>query len=104
MQHFETIDKLIESIAGLKQEQWIFANIESWKSNPRSTDFYYIPWDYLQTLEDNEVFVDDDELELPASLKEKHLKEWMLVNVLSHIADKAGSSPDKASNFIDMVN
>ncbi|WP_426339514.1 hypothetical protein ACN9MZ_24855 [Pseudoduganella sp. S-14] len=40
-------------------------------SKPQKAEFYYVPWDYMQSLDDDEVFVDDDGLELPLALKDK---------------------------------
>ena len=104
MEYFESISSLISGLKKLKQEAWIYTNMEVWLSNPQKADFYYLPWDYMQSLDDDEVFLDDDGVELPLALKDKNLKEWMLVNILTHIADTIGWKVDDVNEFIDQVN
>lgn len=101
--HFSSVSDLIASLNGLKQEAWIYTNMEVWLSNPQNADFFYLPWDYMQSLHDDEVY-EDDGVELPLALKDKNLKEWMLVNLLAHIAKSIDWHAEGAKEFIDQVN
>jgi len=58
----------------------------------------------MESLEDDEVFVDDDGLELPLVLRDKNLKEWMLVNVLTRISNSINWKIEGSQEFIDQVN
>jgi len=104
MEYFKSISDLIAGLKEMKQEAWIHTDMETWLSNPQRADFYYLPWDYMQGLEDDEVFEDDDGVELPLALKDKNLKEWMLVNVLAHIANSVDWEAEGVKAFIDQVN
>jgi hypothetical protein len=103
-EYFKSISDLIAGLKSLKQEAWIHTDMEVWRSSPQTADFHYLPWDYMESLEDDEVFVDDDGLELPLVLRDKNLKEWMLVNVLAHISDSINWKSDGSQEFIDQVN
>lgn len=104
MEYFKSISDLIAGLKKLKQEAWIHTDMEVWLSNPQNADFYYLPWDYMQSLEDDEVYVDDDGVELPVALEDKNLKEWMLVNIINHIADSIDWNNEGVKEFIDQVN
>ena len=100
MVHFKSISDLIAGLSKLKQEAWIHTDMMVWLSNPERADFYYVPWAYLQSLDDDEVFENDDGDELPLVLKDKNLKEWMLVNVLADIAARLDSKEDCVRNSL----
>lgn len=104
MEYFKSIADLIAGLNKLKQEEWIHTDMAVWMSNPEKADFYYLPWDYMQSLEDDEVFENDDGAELPLALKDKNLKEWMLVNVLTHIANSIDWKVEGIKEFIDQIN
>lgn len=104
VEYFLSIPDLISGLKSLRQEAWIHTDIRGWLSNPEKSDFYYLPWDHMQSLGDDEVFVDGDGPELPLVLKDKNLKEWMLVNVLAHIANSIDWKVEGEKDFIDQVN
>lgn len=104
MEYFKSISDLIAGLRELKPEAWIYADMELWLSNPRKADFYYLPLDYMQSLDDDEVFEDDDGVELPLALRDKTLKEWVLVNVVAHIAKSVDWKTEGVKEFIDQVN
>lgn len=103
-EYIQSISDLIAGLKSLKQEAWIHTDIKVWRSNPQKADFYYLPWDYMQSLEDDEVFVNDDGLELPLDLRDKNLKEWMPVNVLAHISNSINWKMEGPQEFIEHVN
>jgi len=103
-EYFKSIPDLIPSLKRLKQEAWIHTDMEVWLTNPEKADFHYLPWDYMQSLDDGDVFVDDDGMELPLALKDKNLKEWMLVNVLAHISNSIDWKSEGSQEFIRQVN
>lgn len=104
MEYFKSIADLLAGLKKLEQEAWIHTDMQVWSSNPRKADFYYLPWDYMQGLEDDEVYENDDGAELPLDLKDKNLNEWMPVNVLAHIANSMDWKVEGANDFIDQVN
>lgn len=104
MEYYGSIPDLIAGLNELELEAWIHTDMEVWLSNPQKAEFYYLPWNYMQGLEDDEVFVDDDGVELPLELKDKNLNEWMLVNVLAHIANSIDLKVVGVKEFIDQVN
>lgn len=104
MEYFKSISDLFAGLEKLQQEAWIHTDMQVWRSNPEKADFYYLPWDYLQSLEDDEVFEDDLGVELPLALKDKNLKEWMLVNVLAQIAKSIDWKVEGLKELIDQVN
>ncbi|KQZ44024.1 hypothetical protein [Duganella sp. Root1480D1] len=104
MEYFKSVSDLIAGLKKLEQEAWIYTNMQSWLSNPQKADFYYLPWDYMQSLEDDEVYENDDGAELPLDLKDKNLKEWMIVNVLVHIAKSVDWRAEGMKEFIEQVN
>jgi hypothetical protein len=103
MEKFETIQQVINSLSRLDCEQWISVNLKKWDEAPESCVFHYITWDYLQDLEDDEIYENDDGAELPVTLQNENLKEWMIVGSLSQIV-KSMNDKDNASDFIDRVN
>ena len=104
MEHFRSISDLIAGLKKLKQEAWIYADIEVWSSTPKNADFYYLPWDYMQSLDDDEVFENDDGVELPLALIDRNLKEWMLVNLVAHVANSIDWKKEGLKEFIDQAN
>lgn len=104
MEYFESIRDLIAGLSKLTPEEWVHTDMKVWLSCPQKADFYYLPWDYMQGLEDDEVYVDDDGVELPLVFKDKNLKEWMLVNVLAHIASSIDWKVGGVKEFIEHVN
>ncbi|MGW8392218.1 hypothetical protein [Pseudoduganella sp. HUAS MS19] len=104
MEYFKSISDLVAGLKKLQQEAWIHTDMQVWLSSPEKADFYYLPWDYMQSLEDDEVYEDDDGVELPLALKDKNLKEWMLVNVLAHIAKSIDWNTEGAKEFIAQVD
>lgn len=104
MEYFKSISDLVTGLKKLQQEAWIHTDLQVWLSSPEKADFYYLPWDYMQSLEDDEVYEDDDGVELPLVLKDKNLKEWMLVNVLAHIVNSIDWNTEGAKEFIAHVD
>ena len=104
MVYFNSISDLTSGLENLDQEAWIHTNMKVWLSNPEKAEFYYLPWDYMQGLEDDEVYENDDGAELPLALKDRNLREWMLVNVLAHIASSIDWKVEGVKEFIDQVN
>lgn len=104
MEYVKSIPDLIVGLNKLEHDAWVHTDMEIWLSNPQEADFYYLPWDYMQTLNDDEVFENDDGAELPLVLKDKNLKEWMLVNVLVYIANSINLEEGGLQEFIDQVN
>ncbi|KHK53001.1 hypothetical protein PI86_14500 [Burkholderia sp. A9] len=104
MQIYNSLLELIENIWSLSEKDWIYANLDSWRSDPEGARFFYIPWDYIQDLGDDEIYLDDEDMEMPKSVEKYNLRCWMLVNQLSYILkSKVGENYD-LKWFIDEVN
>lgn len=79
IREYKTLESLLASLSALEQNEWIYTNIKKWNNNPESAVFYYIPWDYLQELDDEDIYLDNEDLEMPKSLESKSLRGWMVV-------------------------
>ena len=82
---YTSINELFDNLSDLAQREWIYANIDTWNNSPKNTKFFYITWEEIQDLNDDEIFENADGAELPIALRDDSPKEWMLVNVLTHI-------------------
>lgn len=102
MQTFESIIELIDKINSLVAEEWIYTNIKKWKSSPKEVKFYYIPEEYLNDLDDDEVYLDEDDLEMPITVQGLGLQGWMLVGNIQYIANRI--TDNDINEFIDQVN
>ncbi|WP_109419523.1 hypothetical protein [Proteus terrae] len=79
IQKFETLSELLSSLSTLESNEWIYTEIAIWDRDPNKAIFYYIPWDYLQELPDDEIYLDDEGLEMPKVVEDKNLRGWMVV-------------------------
>ena len=76
---FLTLDELLTSLSILEPNEWIYTEITTWTSYPEQAVFYYIPWDYIQELPDDEIYLDDEDMEMPKAVEDKNLWGWMVV-------------------------
>lgn len=104
MNNYKSIDELITNLSLLDQGEWIYVNLNSWSSNPGNTDFYYISWDYIQDLSDDEIYLDEEDMEMPLIVKELNLRGWMLVSSLNYIAKNKSNGGYDNKWFIDEIN
>ena len=95
MEKFESIAQLIERVRLFRPQKWIYANPKTWEKNKKKTIFYYIPENYIQELEDDEIYLDDEGLEMPLNTKGLNLRTWMLVSNFIYILDKSQGSNKK---------
>lgn len=79
MKTFLTLDELLASLSTLESNEWIYTEISMWNSHPEQAVFYYIPWDYIQELSDDEIYLDDEEMEMPKAVEDKNLRGWMVI-------------------------
>jgi hypothetical protein len=104
MERIENIQQLVKTLPQMESEQWIFTNVNKWNSTPEDCVFYYLPWDYMQTLDDDEVCENDDGAEIPVQLKDENLKEWMLVGSLKQIARSVNQKNVELNDFVQRIN
>ena len=104
MNSYSSIDELIKNLSLLDQGEWIYTNLNLWNSSPENTGFYYIPWDYIQDLDDSQIYLDEEDMEMPLAVKELDLKGWMLVSHLNYIAKNKIVGKFDNKWFIDEVN
>ncbi len=104
MNSYKTLGELITALAALDAGEWIYVNIDTWDKNPEQARFYYISWDYIQSLDDNDVYLDDEDMEMPVAVKDQALRGWMLVSSLNHIARTKLAEREDDQWFIDEIN
>ncbi|PQP16416.1 hypothetical protein C5615_19460 [Burkholderia cepacia] len=104
MQTYNSLAELIENIPSLPGKDWIYANLDSWKNSPEETKFFYIPWNYIQDLEDDEIYLDEEDMEMPKSVEECNLRCWMLVNQLGYILKNKVDRGEGVKWFVDEIN
>jgi hypothetical protein len=95
---------MIADLPNLDPGEWIYASAESWGKTPEDTNFYYIPWDYLQSLDDSQIYLDDEDMEMPMQVQNMGLRSWMLVSSLLYILDNKVSGGHNTNWFIDEIN
>ncbi|PIT59027.1 hypothetical protein [Snodgrassella alvi] len=104
MNSFKSIYELIKNLSLLDQGEWIYANLNSWNSNPEHAEFYYIPWDYIQNLDDDEIYHDEEDMEMPLVVKGLNLRGWMLVGSLDYIIQNKSDFEHDNKWLIDEIN
>ncbi|HDT6507760.1 TPA: hypothetical protein QFV83_001055 [Klebsiella aerogenes] len=104
MNSYNSIDDLIDALPKLVQEEWIYLNIDLWLSEPEKVKFYYIPWGYIQDLDDNDIYLDEEDMEMPKPVESENLKGWMLVNALSYIVKNKINLKEDNKWLIDEIN
>lgn len=104
MQIYNSLSELIENIPSLPEKDWIYANLDSWGRSPEGTRFFHIPWSDIQDLEDDEIYLDDEDMEMPKSVEQYDLKCWMLVNQLSYILKNKIDKGEGDKWFVDEIN
>lgn len=80
---FHSLSELLISLPELESNEWIYTEIATWNRNPAQAVFYYIPWEHIQELPDDEIYLDSEEMEMPKSVEDKNLCGWMVVCDLS---------------------
>lgn len=104
MNSYKSIDELIASLSLLDQGEWIYVNLNLWNNDPENVIFYYISWDYIQDLADDEIYLDEEDMEMPLVVKELNLRGWMLVSSLNYIAQNKSNGEYDSKWFIDEIN
>lgn len=104
MQVYNSLVELIECIPSLPGKEWIYANLDSWRGGPEEARFFYIPWDYIKNLEDDEIYLDEEDMEMPKSVENYNLRCWMLVSQLDYILRNKIDGKEGVKWFVDEVN
>ncbi len=104
MNTYTSIDELIARLSQLEPGEWIYTNINTWEARPEDTHFFYISWGYIQSLEDDEIYLDEEGLEMPLAVETFSLKGWMLVSSLNYMVKNKKSGGHGNKWFIDEVN
>ncbi|MBN3824839.1 hypothetical protein G3O00_14600 [Burkholderia sp. Ac-20384] len=101
---YKSLIELIENIPSLPGKDWIYVNLNSWKRNPEESRFFYIPWDYIQDLSADEIYLDDEDMEMPKSVEKYNLRCWMLVDQLDYILKNKIAKREGVRWFVEEVN
>ncbi len=104
MKIYNSLLDLIENVQSLPGKDWIYVNLDSWKNNPEGARFFYIPWDCIQDLDDDEIYLDAEDVEMPKSVENYDLRCWMLVNQLDYIKKNKDDRGEGIEWFVDEVN
>ncbi|MBJ9749871.1 hypothetical protein [Burkholderia cepacia] len=104
MKIYNSLLDLIKGVQSLPGKDWIYVNLDSWRDNPIGTRFFYIPWDYIQDLDDDEIYLDAEDMEMPKSVENYDLRCWMLVNQLNYIKKNMDDRGEGVEWFVDEVN
>lgn len=94
MQKFLSLIDFFENINTISHREWIYADIDIWNKNPKNCPLYYITDDYINNLDDDEIYINDDELEMPISTKNLNLSNFMIVSDIFHIYIKNNNKID----------
>ncbi|WP_193014855.1 hypothetical protein [Proteus sp. FME41] len=101
---FLTLDALLASLSTLESNEWIYTEIATWNSHPDQAIFYYIPWDYLQELPDDEIYLDDEGMEMPKIVEDKNLRGWMVIDDLALFYQTQQAQQKTLQWVIDEIN
>lgn len=86
----------------LRAGEWIYVNLDAWRATPEQAVFYSIPETYLEELDDDEIYLDDEDLEMPLAVQGLNLRGWMLAGDVQYIASRLNG--DDPAEFIAQVN
>ncbi|MDG6400165.1 hypothetical protein QCD79_09185 [Pseudomonas quasicaspiana] len=104
MNSYRSIHELFKNLSLLDSGEWIYAKIATWKRNPENTDFYYIPCDYIQNLDDDEIYLDEEDMEMPLAVRGLELRGWMSVSSLNYIASNNPHSGKDSKWIVEEIN
>lgn len=101
---FHGIDDLISRIESFQEsDDWIYINAKKFNTDLVGCTYYYLPEDWIATLPEDEVYTDDEGLEMPVSVKGLDLKGWLLASDLATLASVSRKEIDPRSAFIAQV-
>lgn len=101
MKQFNSLSELLNSLHHLDNNEWIYTNLDLWYQNPNDCIFYYITDDYINNLNDDEVYLDDEGLEMPIAVQSLNLRSFLTVGDIVYIYHKNDNNIDKT---IDEIN
>lgn len=95
MNKFLSLLDLLKNVDSLSDGEWVYANLDIWQKDPKNCPLYYITDDYIGDLEDDQVYLDDNDLEMPISVQNLNLYSFLTVGDISHIYHKNNQNIDK---------
>lgn len=101
MKQFNSLSDLLNNNHHLNHNEWIYINLDLWYQNPNDCVFYYITDDYINNLNDDEVYLDDEGLEMPIAVQSLNLRSFLTVGDIVYIYHKNDNNIDKT---IDEIN
>lgn len=104
MKIYSSLDQLFAGLYSFESGEWIYVNTDSWGRDPTNTNFYYIPFEYLESLDGDEIYLDDEDMEMPKQVQDLGLRSWMLVSSLLYIASKKAFVGNDSSWVVDEIN
>lgn len=101
MKQFNSLSELLNNIHHLNHNEWIYTNLDLWYNNPNDCAFYYISDEYINDLSDDEIYLDDEGLEMPILVQEFNLRTFLMVGNIWHIYHKNDNDIQKTINEIN---
>lgn len=93
----------MESLPTLEPEnEWIYVNPSAWDSNPLSVDYYFIPERWVWALPEDEVFTDDEDMEMPREVEGLGLVTFKTIFDLKHLLTQI-PEPDDAQALVALI-
>lgn len=97
---FGGLEDLIERIPDLaSSDDWIYVNIDQLQRDAYECRYYYLPEDWILDLPEDEVYTDDEGLEMPEAYRELDLRGWRLASDLAGVIAQVTGGVDADSDI-----
>jgi len=106
MEIFKSISELLSKIDSIFENDWIFTNLEKWKTTPLECPLYLVRDEDVDNASEDETFVNPGGIELPIALEHENVTSWMLIEILHGVLlNLRKSKPNISVNdFVYAIN
>lgn len=95
MKEFSSIFDLINQLDFLDPSEWIYVNKYEWINNPKEAHYFYIPEEYINSLNDNDIYLDEDDMEMPRCVQNMNLESLITIYPIKEILKIENNNVDK---------